>query len=47
MELTVRTVLILVAVVCFIIAAVGGAVPRVNLTALGLAFFAASFLAPQ
>jgi hypothetical protein len=38
-----RGILLLVAVVCFVVAAFGLAAP-VNLTALGLAFFAAAFL---
>lgn len=38
-----RGILLLVAVICFVVAAIGFAAP-VNLTALGLAFFAAAFL---
>lgn len=38
-----RGILLLLAVICFVVAAFGFAAP-VNMTALGLAFFAASFL---
>jgi hypothetical protein len=34
------TILIIAAVVCFILAAIGVAAPKVNLVALGLAFWA-------
>jgi hypothetical protein len=44
MVLTLRLVLLVVAVVLFAIAAVGIGASRVNLVALGLAFFAAAFL---
>lgn len=42
MELTV--IFLVVAIVCFVLAAVGVTAGKVNLTALGLAFFAAAFL---
>jgi hypothetical protein len=45
MTLTARSVLLLVAVVLFLLAGLGIGVPRVNLTALGLAAFAGAFLA--
>jgi hypothetical protein len=38
-----RGILLLLAVICFVVACFGLAAP-VNLTALGLAFFAAAFL---
>ena len=38
------TVLLLLALVCLVLAAVGVPVVRVNLTALGLAFWVASLL---
>ena len=40
----ITTVLLVAAVVCFILAAVGVNVPRINLVALGLAFFVVTFL---
>jgi hypothetical protein len=43
---TLKTVLILIAVILFIVAAVGIKV-EVNLIALGLAFFAAAFIVPD
>ncbi len=45
MALTLPTILLIVALVCFIIAALGAAVGRINFTAAGLAFFVASILA--
>jgi hypothetical protein len=42
MTLTVRGVFLLVAVICFLLAALN--VPRGNWTAIGLGFFAGSFL---
>ncbi len=39
-------VLLVIAIICFALAAIGLDV-RVNLIALGLAFFAASFLVPE
>jgi uncharacterized membrane protein len=44
MTLSLRAVLLLVAVVLFVIAAIGYNPPRGSLVAAGLAFFAASFL---
>jgi len=41
---TPKIVLLVLALICFILAAVGVSFPRVNLTALGLAFFVASIL---
>jgi len=41
-----RTLLILIAVIIFVLAAIGFDVRGVSLTALGLAFFAASGLVP-
>jgi hypothetical protein len=47
MTLTTESLLLLLALICFIIAAVGVPVPRrVNLMALGLAFLTASLLLP-
>lgn len=42
-----RTLLILIAVIIFALAAFGFDVRGVSLTALGLAFFAASWLVPE
>jgi hypothetical protein len=42
--ITVTTLLLILALVCFIIAASGWPVPRVNLVALGLAFWVAVYL---
>jgi membrane-bound ClpP family serine protease len=42
-----RTLLILIAVIIFALAAIGFDVRGVSLTALGLAFFAASWLVPE
>ena len=44
MRFTPSTILLLLAVVAFLLAAFGVALGRVDLLALGLAFFAASFL---
>jgi hypothetical protein len=43
---TLKSVLILVAVIVFIVAAIGVKV-EINLIALGLAFFAAAFIVPE
>lgn len=43
---TMKSVLILVAVIVFIVAAIGVKV-EINLIALGLAFFAAAFIVPE
>ena len=47
MNLTFRTLLLLVAVILFVLVAIGVDVGALNLTALGLAAFAASFLVPD
>ena len=47
MVLTIRNVLLLLAVLCFVLAALGVDVGRVSLTALGLALFAGAFVAPD
>jgi hypothetical protein len=44
MNITLHTVLLLIAVIIFIIAALGVSTERFSLTSAGLAFFAASFL---
>lgn len=46
MTLTLKTLLLVLALICFIVAAIGVPVPRLNLMALGLAFLTASFLIP-
>jgi hypothetical protein len=43
--MTIPTILLIIALVCFIVAAVGVTVSRINLTAAGLAFAVASVLA--
>jgi hypothetical protein len=43
-NLSLRSILLLVAVICFVLAAFGVGFGEVNLTPLGLAFFAAAFL---
>lgn len=40
----VRSLLLILAIICFIVAALGIDVGRISLLAVGLAFFAASFL---
>ncbi|HEV7811150.1 MAG TPA: hypothetical protein VGO64_11150 [Candidatus Limnocylindrales bacterium] len=47
MQLTVRTLCLLIAVILFVVAAIGVDVRGLSLTALGLAFFAAAFLVPD
>lgn len=47
MTLTLRTLLILVAVVIFVVAALGADLGDLNVVALGLAFFAGAFLVPD
>lgn len=47
MQLTIRSLLILIAVILFVLAAIGVDVRGVSLTALGLALFAGSFLVPD
>ena len=39
-----RTIVLIIAVIVFLVAAAGGSIPRVNLVALGLALLAGSFL---
>jgi Zn-dependent membrane protease YugP len=43
-DLGIRGILLIVAIICFVIAAVGIDVGRIDLIALGLAFFAGAFL---
>ena len=45
MPMTLPTILLIIALVCFVVAALGFAVRRINLTAAGLAFAVASVLA--
>lgn len=47
MTLTIRTLLLLIALIVFVIAALGADLGRLNLIALGLAFLTAAFLAPD
>jgi hypothetical protein len=47
MQLTVRTLCLIIAVILFVLAAVGIDVRGISLVALGLAFFAASFFVPD
>ena len=47
MQLTVRTLCLLIAVILFVIAAFGVDVGSISLVSLGLAFFAAAFLVPD
>ena len=47
MQLTIRSVLLIIAIILFIVAAFGIDVRGVSLTALGLAFFAGAFLVPD
>lgn len=42
--MNIRSILLLIAVVCFVLAAVGIGLGGVNLTAIGLAAFAGAFL---
>jgi hypothetical protein len=42
--MTLHLILLIIFAVCELLAAIGAAVPRVNLTALGLFFFALSLL---
>ncbi len=46
MTLTVHTLFLLIAILCFVLAALNVAVRKINLLAIGLAFFAAAFLVP-
>jgi hypothetical protein len=47
MQLTIRTLLLLIAVILLLVAAFGVDVRGISLGWLGLAFFAASFLVPD
>lgn len=47
MQLTLRTLCLLIAVILFVVAAIGIDVRGVSLVALGLAFFAGSFVVPD
>ena len=47
MNLSIRSILLLVAVVLFVLAALGVSLGDVNLTPLGLAFFAGAFLVSE
>jgi hypothetical protein len=47
MQLTIRTVLLLIAVILFIVVALGVDVRGISLAWAGMAFFAASFLVPD
>jgi len=44
MNIGLRAVLLIVAVICFVLGAFGVALADINLVALGLAFFAGAFL---
>ncbi|HET9614951.1 MAG TPA: hypothetical protein VFP22_09075 [Candidatus Limnocylindrales bacterium] len=47
MQLTIRSLCLIIAVVIFVLAAIGVDVGRISLVALGLAFFAAAFIVPD
>jgi hypothetical protein len=47
MTLTLRSLLILIALIIFVVAAMGVDVGRVSLVPLGLAIFAAAFIVPE
>ena len=47
MQLTIRTLCLLIAVILFVVAAFGLDIRGVSILALGLAFFAAAFLVPD
>jgi hypothetical protein len=47
MQLTFRTLCLLIAVILFVLAALGVNVRDISLVSLGLAFFAGSFLVPE
>jgi hypothetical protein len=47
MQLTIRTLCLIIAVVIFVIAAFRVDVSGISLVALGLAFFAAAFIVPD
>jgi hypothetical protein len=44
MNLGLRSILLIVAIICFVLAAIGVGLGDVSLVPLGLAFFAAAFL---
>ena len=44
MSMNLRSILLLVAVICFVLAAIGIGLGNISLVALGLAFFAGAFL---
>jgi hypothetical protein len=44
MNLGVRSILLIVGIICFVLAAIGFGLGNVSLVPLGLAFFAAAFL---
>lgn len=44
MDLGVRSILLIVAIICFVLAAVGVSLGAIGLVPLGLAFLAAAFL---
>ena len=46
MTITGKSLLLWLALICFVVAALGVPVPRVNLSALGLAFLTAFMLVP-
>jgi hypothetical protein len=43
----VRSLLLIIAIICFIVAALGIDVGRISILAVGLAFFAAAFVVPD
>lgn len=47
MQLTLRSLCLLIAVILFVVYAVGVDVKGISLLGLGLAFFAGSFVAPE
>jgi hypothetical protein len=47
MQLTIRSLLLIIAVVLFLVAAFGVDVRGISLVALGLALFAAAFIVPD
>lgn len=44
MDLGLRSILLIVAIICFVLAAIGVAIGEIGLLPLGLAFLAAAFL---
>ena len=47
MQLTLRTLCLLIAVILFVVAAIGVDVQGISLAWLGMAFFAGSFIVPD